>query len=301
MIVAAAVVGVGVAAGAAATWLGWSRTKHGPDPTDPHMSRRTAWRWLVRHPRAATKLHEHHPSPKPVAAGLLTATGLVLAAGAAAAGVVLVMVRTRSGLARFDRPLARWAATHATDASTDVLRFISQFGGTSVVVGAAVAVTAFELVRQRRIAIPLYVAITVGGQFAVSNLIKLVVDRARPDLAPLTGFSGTSFPSGHATAAAATWACLAFLVARRRSRHVRALLIGGAVGLAVAVAATRVTLGVHWTTDVVAGLIVGWAWWLLATTAFGGRVLELGEPVAVVEHIGDARVNAGAAEPTPAP
>jgi membrane-associated phospholipid phosphatase len=58
-----------------------------------------------------------------------------------------------------------------------------------------------------------------------------------------------------------------------------------AVGLAVAVAATRVALGVHWTTDVIAGLVVGWSWWLLTTAAFGGRVLEFGEPVAVAEHV----------------
>jgi membrane-associated phospholipid phosphatase len=287
MIVAGAVVGVGLAAGAAASWFGWRRSRPGPDPTDPHVSRRTVWNWLRRHPRTASGLHEHHPDPRAAAAGLLTATGVVLAAGAAAAGVVLVMVRTRTGLARADRPLAEWAAEHATDASTEVVRSISEFGGTTFVVAGAMAVTAFELVRDRRAAIPLYVAVTVAGQFALSNAIKVIVDRARPDLSPLTGFSGTSFPSGHATAAAATWACVAFLVGRRRHRHVRALLVGAAVALAVAVAATRVALGVHWTTDVIAGLLVGWAWWLLVTTAFGGRVLHFGEPVAVAEHVSD--------------
>jgi membrane-associated phospholipid phosphatase len=292
MIVAGAVVGIGVAAGAAVAWLGWRRSRPGLDPTDPHLSRRTVWNWLGRHPRTASGLHEHHPDPRAAAAGLLTATGVVLAAGAAAAGVVLVMVRTRTGLARADRPLAEWAAEHATDASTEVVRFISEFGGTTFVVVGAVAVTALELVRDRRAAIPLYVGLTVGGQFGLSNLIKLIVDRARPDLSPLTGFSGTSFPSGHATAAAATWACVAFLVGRRRNRHVRAVLVGAAVALAVAVSATRVALGVHWTTDVLAGLLVGWAWWLLVTTAFGGRVLELGEPVAVAEHVSDVRADA---------
>jgi undecaprenyl-diphosphatase len=292
MIVAGTVIGVGAAAGAVAAWLGWRRSRPGPDPTDPHLSRRTLWNWLQRHPRATSRLHAHRVGTRTAAAGLLAATGVVLAAGGAAAGVVLVMVRTRSGLARADRPFAEWAAEHATDASTEVVRFISEFGGTPFVVAGAVVVTAFELLRDRRAAVPLYVAITVGGQFALSNLIKLVVDRARPDLSPLTGFSGASFPSGHATAAAATWACLAFLVGRRRNRHVRAALVGGAVALATAVAATRVALGVHWTTDVVAGLLVGWAWWLLVSTAFGGRVLELGEPVAVAEHVSDVIVDA---------
>ena len=128
---------------------------------------------------------------------------------------------------------------------------------------------------------------TIGGQFLLSNGIKWIVDRARPTISPLTGFAGTSFPSGHAVAAAATWACVAFLLGRRRHRPGRAVLFGGAVAIAVAVAATRVALGVHWTTDVVAGLFVGWTWFALCAIAFGGRVMHFGQPVEVVETEAD--------------
>ena len=48
----------------------------------------------------------------------------------------------------------------------------------------------------------------LGGQFVLSNGIKWIVDRARPAIEPLTGFAGTSFPSGHSVAAAATWTCV---------------------------------------------------------------------------------------------
>ena len=71
------------------------------------------------------------------------------------------------------------------------------------------------------------------------------------------------------------------------------MLLGGAVAIAVAVAATRVALGVHWTTDVVAGLLVGWTWFALCAIAFGGRVLHFGEPVEVVEAEADRPVAAG--------
>ena len=60
--------------------------------------------------------------------------------------------------------------------------------------------------------------------------------------------------------------------------------------IAAAVAASRVLLGVHWLTDVIAGVVVGWTWFLLSTIAFGGRSLRLGEPA--------ERIAAEAPDPT---
>ena len=235
----------------------------------------------------------HHPKPSAATAEALGVAAAVVVIGIATAGAILLMIKTRSGFARADTPFADWAAEHATEASTEVMRAISEFGGTTYVVVAALAVTGIELLRDRRWTIPAFVAMTIGGQFLLSNGIKWIVDRARPTISPLTGFAGTSFPSGHAVAAAATWACVAFLLGRRRHRHARAVLLGGAVAIAVAVAATRVALGVHWTTDVVAGLFVGWTWFALCAIAFGGRVLHFGEPVEVVEVEADRPVTAG--------
>ena len=85
--------------------------------------------------------------------------------------------------------------------------------------------------------------------------------------------------------AAATFAAVALLVGRGRSRRVKALLAGAAAGIAVAVASTRVFLGVHWLTDVLAGLAMGWAWFALSSIAFGGRVLRFGQPVEVAQDV----------------
>jgi len=239
--------------------------------------------FLREHP-VVVRLLKRHPSPSPATAEVLGVAAAGVLVATAATGVLLLMIRTRTGVARADTPLAEWAADNATATSTDVLRSISDLGGTNVVVMAALAVTAFEVFRDRRWAVPMFVTLVVGGQFLLSNGIKLIVDRARPSISPLTGFAGTSFPSGHSVAAAATWACLAFVLGRRRNRHVRAVLQGTAVGIAVAVATTRVALGVHWTTDVLAGLFVGWAWFAACAIAFGGRVLQFGEPVEIAEE-----------------
>jgi undecaprenyl-diphosphatase len=56
------------------------------------------------------------------------------------------------------------------------------------------------------------------------------------------------------------------------------LLAAGAVGVAVAVASSRVLLDVHWVSDVVAGVALGWAWFALCAIAFGGRLLRFGAP-----------------------
>ena len=61
--------------------------------------------------------------------------------------------------------------------------------------------------------------------------------------------------------------------------------MGIAVAIAVAVASSRVLLGVHWFTDVLAGLALGWAWFALGAIAFGGRLLRFGAPVEVAARV----------------
>ena len=100
----------------------------------------------------------------------------------------------------------------------------------------------------------------------------------QPDLGPLGPLGTPSFPSGHSTAAAATYAALALVLGRDRTPRARSVLAGIAVGIAVAVAGSRVLLGVHWFSDVVAGLALGWTWFALCAVAFGGRVLWFGAP-----------------------
>ena len=105
------------------------------------------------------------------------------------------------------------------------------------------------------------------------------IDRVRPTFDPAAASLGPSFPSGHSATAAALWAAVALVVLRRRPPVARALVVAVAVGLAVAVATSRVMLGVHWLSDAVAGLAFGWAWFAVCAIAFGGRLLKFGAPV----------------------
>ncbi len=150
--------------------------------------------------------------------------------------------------------------------STELLRAITHLGDTVVVLGIS-GLALVVLLSRGRHRLAAFIVTVVLGQWALANLIKELVGRSRPDLEPLAAFSGYSFPSGHSTAAAATYLALAVVVvAVRPGRDARPLLAGG-VGLAVAVAASRALLGVHWFSDVLGGLVLGWAWCLVSIWA----------------------------------
>ena len=128
---------------------------------------------------------------------------------------------------------------------------------------------------------------------SLSTLLKIGFDRPRPDLVPHEAIVYTaSFPSGHAMLAAVVYLTLGALLARVQPRRLLKLyLLGLAILLTVAVGASRVYLGVHWPTDVVAGWAVGAAWALLCWAAAlwlqrQGRV-ETDDPEAVAAETAD--------------
>jgi len=246
------------------------------------VSAETIAKEVTRHPGLAGHLRHHFNPKTETGVALITATAIV-ALGAVGIGVLLAMIRTKFGVDSLDVRFARFGAEHATSASSDFMRHVSEFGGTRGVILLAIIACIVEARRGQPRAVVFFLTLVVGGQFALSNGIKYLVERARPDFNRLTGFAGTSFPSGHSTAAAATLAAIALLATRRRSQHMKTLGAGLAAGVAAMVGATRVLLGVHWFSDVVAGLLLGWAWFALCSIAFGGRLLIFGLPIATAE------------------
>jgi membrane-associated phospholipid phosphatase len=258
-----------------------------PQIEAPRLSGETIVHEVQKHPTLAGHLRRHF-NPKTEAGVAMSVAATIVVLSAVGIGVILAMIRIHFGLAWWDRSLARIGADHATALSTDVLRFISLFGGTSGVITMAAIACVLEYVRRPSRAVPLFLTLVVAGQFALSNGIKYIVERARPDLNRLTGFAGASFPSGHSTAAAATMAAIALIATRGRSRGIKLLAAALAAGAAATVASSRVFLGVHWFTDVVAGLLLGWGWFALCSIVFGGRLLNFGLPVEAAEKVADA-------------
>jgi undecaprenyl-diphosphatase len=231
-----------------------------------------------RHPALQRFLVDRRDTTK--ATGLLLTVALAtISALTLVVGLVLDMVQTREGFARWDDSAARWGAAHTSGTAESVVRVITQLGSTPVVISLCVIVSIVEYRRIPTRAVPAFLVTVVASQLVITNLIKVIVGRDRPDVARLVSASGSSFPSGHTAASAALYAAIALVVGRRRSRHTKAVLAGVAGGITVAVATSRVLLGAHWLTDVIAGAALGWACFALCSIAYGGRLLQFGAPV----------------------
>jgi undecaprenyl-diphosphatase len=225
---------------------------------------------IDRHPRVRRFLRERFDRDTRRGFLVTIAFGLVFGV-AVVVGLLLDMVRAGSGLAELDDEVAEWGVGHATSGAVDVLEGVTRLGDTLVVAAALGLAAVYVYARDRRVEVFVFVAAVGIGQNLIVNLLKVIVDRDRPEVMRLVDVHGPSFPSGHAAAAAACWAAVAFVLARRRPRLAQALLAAAAVVIAVAVAASRALLGVHWLTDIVAGVAIGWGWFALVVLAFRTR------------------------------
>jgi undecaprenyl-diphosphatase len=116
------------------------------------------------------------------------------------------------------------------------------------------------------------------------RLIKATVDRDRPSLLePVATAAGKSFPSGHAMGATAVYGALLVAFAPRMSPRARRTAVAGWFVLVVSICFTRLALGVHYITDVVAGFVLGCAWLALSVAAF--RVWQKEEVEAAFEAV----------------
>jgi undecaprenyl-diphosphatase len=249
------------------------------DPAAPERAEQAVRRSILRHPRVA-RFFRARMDRKTAGGFLLTASFLVLFAVAIVVGLLLDSINAHSWLANADKSVAEWGSHNGRSETIDVLKWVTQLGSTVVISAALLLAGVADYIRRRRAEVFAYVAAIGIGELILSNVLKQIVRRQRPAVLHLVAANGYSFPSGHTCAAAAAWSAIALVLGRDRPKAVRATLAALAALIAVSVAASRALLGVHWLTDVIAGLAVGWGWFMIVSIIFGGRAQRLGDPVA---------------------
>lgn len=156
--------------------------------------------------------------------------------------------------------------------------------GSPVLLELATVVIVVVLAVRRRRRNALYLASCVAGAYTLSTTGKHFVARARPSFPDAISHArGASFPSGHATGSAAFYLGLAVvLLSVLQGRRALLLLMAAAVPLVVAT--TRVVIGVHYVSDVAAGLLIGWGWAVACTALFTAWRAQEGRPVSPTEQ-----------------
>jgi membrane-associated phospholipid phosphatase len=160
-----------------------------------------------------------------------------------------------------DERLAEWLHGRATEPFTDLFRSLTWFGN-FVTLLAVTLLAAGILWRRRKRTDAVFVALAFLGAQVLSSAMKLGFQRDRPFFPdPLATESTFSFPSGHALVSLAAYGAIALVLAQRLStRAARAALLAGTGLLVVAIGFSRLYLGVHFLSDVVAGYAAGLAW-----------------------------------------
>ena len=224
--------------------------------TENRPRRRAWWHWRsVRLPSSAVLLEAG-------VIGLAAAIFLVLGRQYAAPPLVAI---DEGGLA-----LGRALRSPAMDALFNAL---TSFGAEALwFIWPPIVLLLLALRRRPSAAAIIVVAVAV---YAWNDGLKAIYQRARPtELEGVLGVQSFSFPSGHAMAAGAVFGILAIVAWRELRGHVRWAAVAVCVGLPLCVAFSRVYLGVHYPTDVMAGLVAGVLWadlvvlvWRLAARA----------------------------------
>ena len=172
-------------------------------------------------------------------------------------------------LHRADQEVHTWARTAHTSGATFFFTALTIIG-TPVGLGVIIAVIVALLVMRKRWRWASYLIFTSAAGGLLNLQLKAFFARARPDLAQaLRETSGYSFPSGHAMGSTIVFGALSYLAFRILPRwRWRAAAVALSVSMIVAIASSRIYLGVHWISDIAAGIAAGIIWTVATTVAY---------------------------------
>lgn len=201
-----------------------------------------------------------------------TTAGLVaLLAGSLGFLLLLVLVRAAwTPLYRADQQVAdslnAWVA--GRDLLVNVLRGLTDFGGHTILLRVLLLATAYLLIR-RQFQLAAYVVVTALGALILDPTLKLLVGRLRPVVdMPVAFAPGMSFPSGHALGSIVSYGVLLLVFLPAVPSRRRRVVVTVTALLVALIGFTRIALGVHHISDVLAGWLLGTAWLAITAAAF---------------------------------
>jgi undecaprenyl-diphosphatase len=251
------------------------------------------WRWIVRHeavvrhrwagfaahPRVTALRTRFAPqiaflqarlSPAEFLGLDLTIGAIILIGAIWIFGGIAEDVVTGDPLTVVDREIAVWLHLHATPALTEAMKFLSLLGSWPVVTGICLFM-ALYFVRKRSRYRLLALMLTIPVGMLLNGMLKYAFHRSRPAWDdPILMIGSFGFPSGHAMSATLLYGFLAaFGVRKVQAWRWRVLAVLAAGLLIVLIGFSRLYLGVHYLSDVLAGMAAGSAWLALCLTAVG--------------------------------
>jgi undecaprenyl-diphosphatase len=177
-------------------------------------------------------------------------------------------------LSGIDQSVFEWFLEHREPWLTTVMKAVTLLGGSAFLIPLAIGIGAWFRWRSGRWQPLAMLGCAYLGALILSNSIKTLADRGRPPASLAIGvYDSPALPSGHATHAAAVWLMVGLVVAATAPRGRQRFAVWTAVvSIVVLVGVSRLYLGAHWLTDVLAGWAIGALWVLLVMLLMGRRI-----------------------------
>ena len=288
---------VALAAGSLVTFVAWHYPHPGiATPTPAVAAARAVGREIGHHSTVQRTIKSRLNPEVATGLALTIALGLVLLGGLVL-GAFAYLVRTNSQLVDIDASVAQWGADHAGPVSERWLGWITHLGDTEVVIVLAILLAVVEYIRRPSRWIAPFLLVVIVGQNALTNGIKELLDRVRPDLNPIAETLGPSFPAAirrrprrstrppRFYSDAADPRELAPSRGERRRDRRRGRVHPRAARLPLAQRRHRRPR-------------LGWAWFAVCSIAFGGRMLRFGVAAEEAVQEADAETRRTATERT---
>jgi undecaprenyl-diphosphatase len=172
-------------------------------------------------------------------------------------------------IVRFDNAIISFITSFESPTLTSIMKFFTFIGSSKPIIVLSIVILIFLYkVLKHRSELILFIAVILGANILYASL-KQIFHRARPDLHRLFEIGGYSFPSGHATIAFSLYGVLAFLLWRHITTGLgRTILILISILMILMIGISRIYLGVHYPSDILAGYFISGFWLTMAIWFF---------------------------------